>query len=56
MASGHGPKGEFYLERILRRDQVLNFAMSYPYRLHARYAPLIKPLTDSFTISRDSGF
>jgi hypothetical protein len=54
-ASGVGPKGEFYLKRFKRGDQMLTFQFIYPARLHAAYAPVTARMSRCFTIGTDEG-
>jgi hypothetical protein len=55
VASGTGPKGEFFLKRYLRQDQLLSFNLLYPARLHAHYAPLVARMVGCFTIGSEPG-
>ena len=55
VASGTGPKGEFYLKRFLRQDQMLSFELIYPASLHARYAPLVAAMVGCFSIGSEPG-
>jgi hypothetical protein len=55
VASGNGPKGEFYIKRFLRQDQMLSFQLVYPTSLHAQYAQLVTAMVGCFTIGAEPG-
>ena len=56
VASGVGPKGEFYIKRVVRQDQVISFELLYPAALHARYAPLLAAMLRCFAVGRAPAF
>ncbi len=56
VVSGVGGKGEFYLKRVLRREQVLSWEFVYPARLHARYAPMTAKMISCFTVGSEDGY
>ena len=56
MFAGEGGKGEFYLKRVLRREQVLSWELVYPARLHARYAPMTAQMISCFTVGSEDGY
>ena len=56
VVSGVGPKGEFYIKRVRREDQMLTFELIYPAPLHAKYAPLAAALVSCFTIGSESAY
>ena len=56
VVSGVGPRGEFYIKRVRREDQVVTFELVYPAQLHAKYAPLAAALVSCFTIGSESAY